>query len=58
MWQLREILNSLEGSTLDVTTEYLMVSGALLDVNFDYIVLRANTNLLYIPLESIKSVAY
>lgn len=58
LWQLRLLLNSLIGSTLEVTTEYSRVSGTLTQVNYDFIVLRENSSLLYIPLTSIKSIAY
>ena len=58
MWQLRLLLSKLVGSTLAVTTDYAKVSGNLVAVKFDYIVLSVNANLLYIPLTSIKNVAY
>lgn len=58
MWQLRSILSALEGMTVDITTEYSTVSGILIEVKADYIVLRTTADLLYIPLASIKSVAY
>lgn len=58
MWQLRERLNTIEGLTLEVTTEYSKVTGTLQAAKFHYIVLRVNSNLLFIPLESIKSLAY
>ncbi|MEK4627091.1 MAG: DUF2642 domain-containing protein [Solibacillus sp.] len=58
MWQLRERLNTIEGLTLEVTTEYSKVTGTLHVAKFDYIVLRVNSNLLFIPLGSIKSLAY
>lgn len=58
MWQLRTVLNSLKGSSLTVATEYAKVTGTLLEVNFDYITLTTNSNLLYIPLTSIKNLAY
>ncbi|MEK9199352.1 DUF2642 domain-containing protein [Ureibacillus sp. 179-F W5.1 NHS] len=58
MWQLRSILSPLEGMTIDITTEFSTVSGILIEVKADYIVLRTTADLLYIPLASIKSVAY
>ncbi|MBD8027886.1 DUF2642 domain-containing protein [Ureibacillus sp. Re31] len=58
MWQLRSILSPLEGMTVDITTEYSTVSGILIEVKADYIVLRTTADLVYIPLASIKSVAY
>ena len=58
MWQLRLLLSTLVGSTLAVTTDYAKVSGNLVAVKSDYIVLSVNANLLYIPLTSIKNVAY
>lgn len=58
MGGLREFLKCLEGSMIDVTTEYSKVTGVLIDVNFDYIVLKTGGNLLYIPLESIQNIAY
>lgn len=58
MWQLRSILSPLEGMTVDITTEYSTISGILIEVKADYIVLRTTADLVYIPLASIKSVAY
>lgn len=58
MRQLRFILKCLEGSTLEIGTEYSKVSGVLIEVELDYVVLRTNSNLLYIPLASIQSLAY
>lgn len=58
MWQLRLILSPLEGMTIDISTEYSTVSGILVEVEADYIVLRTTADLLYIPLASIKSLAY
>ena len=58
MWQLSSLLRSLVGLTLAITTEYSRVSGALIDVKYDYIVLSVGSNLLYIPLTSIQNVTY
>ncbi|MBD8035508.1 DUF2642 domain-containing protein [Solibacillus sp. A46] len=58
MQLLRTFLNSLKGSTLEVTTEYSRVSGKLIEVKTDYIKLKSNSNLLYIPLGSIQNIAY
>ncbi|MER2029011.1 MAG: DUF2642 domain-containing protein [Solibacillus sp.] len=58
MWQLRNILVPLKGSSLTVATEYAKVTGTLLEVNFDYITITSNSNLLYIPLTGIKNIAY
>ncbi|MDN4493192.1 DUF2642 domain-containing protein [Ureibacillus aquaedulcis] len=58
MWQLRLILKSLEGSTIEVSTEYSSLSGILIEVEEDYFVLRTAAHLLYVPLTSIKSLAY
>ncbi|MBD8031673.1 MULTISPECIES: DUF2642 domain-containing protein [Solibacillus] len=58
MQQLRAVLNSLKDSTLEVTTEYSKVSGTLIEVKPDYITLRSNSSLLYIPLGSIQNIAY
>ena len=58
MWQLSSLLRSLVGSTLVVTTEYSRVSGNLIQVKYDYIVLSVGANLLYIPLTSIQNVTY
>ena len=58
MQLLRTVLNSLKGSTLEVTTEYSKVSGTLIGVRTDYITLKSNSNLLYIPLGSIQNIAY
>lgn len=58
MWQLSSLLRSLVGSTLAITTEYSRVSGDLIDVKYDYIVLSVGSNLLYIPLTSIQNVTY
>ena len=58
MWQLSSLLRSLVGSTLVVTTEYSRVSGTLIEVKYDYIVLSVGANLLYIPLTSIQNVTY
>lgn len=54
--QLQRELRSLEGSNLEISTEFAAVSGQLLEVNVDYIVLRNNVSLLYILLSSIKTV--
>ncbi|MEK5186504.1 DUF2642 domain-containing protein [Solibacillus sp. FSL W7-1324] len=58
MWQLRRTLETLKGSSLTVATEYAKVTGTLLEVNFDYITLSSNSDFLYIPLTSIKNIAY
>ncbi|MGN7479330.1 DUF2642 domain-containing protein [Solibacillus silvestris] len=58
MGKLRVFLNSLKGSNIEVATEYSKVRGVLLEVNFDYITLRKNSDLLYIPLAGIQNVAY
>lgn len=58
MWKLLTILKSLEGSTIDISTEYSSVSGILVEIKSDYIVLRTNSDLVYIPLASIKSISY
>mgnify|MGYP004576443579 CR=1 FL=1 len=58
MWQLRNILETLKGSSLTVATEYGKVTGTLLEVNFDYITLSSGANFLYIPVTSIKNIAY
>ncbi|HWK21687.1 MAG TPA: DUF2642 domain-containing protein [Ureibacillus sp.] len=58
MWEIRSILKSLEGSTIEVSTEYSNVSGRLVKVESDYIVLGTAANLLYIPLASIKKFEY
>ena len=58
MWNLRSALIALEGSVVGVATEYAKVSGTLIEVAYDYIVLRANANLLFIPLTSIQNVSY
>ncbi len=58
MWQLRLILSSLEGSTIEVSTEYSSVTGILIEVKGDYIVLRTNADLIYVPLASIISFSY
>lgn len=59
MWQQPRLkLNFLEGSTIEIATEYSSISGILVEVKSNYIVLRTNTDLLYIPLTSIKSISY
>ena len=58
MRQLRSLLNSLVGSTLTIATEYSQVSGCLTQVKYNYIVLSVGSDLLYIPLTSIKNIAY
>lgn len=58
MWQLSSLLRSLVGSTLAITTEYSRVSGTLIEVKYDYIVLSVGSNLLYIPLTGIQNVTY
>ena len=58
MWQLAAFLRSLIGSDVSIATEYSRVSGTLIEVKYDYIVLRVGSSLVYIPLTSIKNVAY
>lgn len=58
MWQLRSILSTLEGMTIEISTEFSTVSGILIEVKTDYIVLRTTTDLLYIPLASINGFVY
>ena len=58
MWQLSSLLDCLVGLTLAITTEYSRVSGILIEVKYDYVVLSVGSNLLYVPLTSIQNVAY
>ena len=58
LWQLRSLLSPLVGSTVSFTTEYSKVSGVLMDVKYDYVVLRVGSSFLYIPLASIQNIAY
>lgn len=41
MHLLRTVLNSLKGSTLEVTTEYSRVSGTLIEVKTDYLTISS-----------------
>lgn len=54
MLQLRSALNSLEGSDVEILTEYSSVTGILVEVKSTYVVLRSSTDLIYIPIASIK----
>ncbi|MCM3388595.1 YuzF family protein [Ureibacillus chungkukjangi] len=55
MLQLILALKALEGSNVEILTEYSSVSGILVEVKPTYIVLRSNSDLFYIPLVSILS---
>ncbi len=54
---LQIYLMGLVGSTLDILTDYSSITGVLIEVKFDYIILRQSNNFFYIPLAQIKSVA-
>mgnify|MGYP006352770503 CR=1 FL=1 len=58
MSKLRFFLKKLEGLTVEIGTEYGPVSGVLVEVEFDYVVLRTNNNLVYVPLASIQYINY
>ena len=58
MNKLRLFLKKLEGLTIEIATEYGPISGVLIEVKTDYLVLRTNSNLVYVPLTSIQNITY
>ena len=58
MSKLRLFLKKLEGLSVEIATEYGPVSGVLVEVETDYLVLRTNNNLVYVPLASIQYITY
>ena len=58
MSKLYLFLRKLEGLTIEIATEYGPVSGVLVEVEFDYLVLRTSNNLVYVPLKSIQNITY
>ncbi|RKJ42361.1 DUF2642 domain-containing protein [Butyricicoccus sp. 1XD8-22] len=57
MLQLRLALKALEGSDVEILTEFSTVSGVLVEVQSTYIVLRSGTDLVFVPIASIKSLS-
>ncbi|PYF04217.1 DUF2642 domain-containing protein [Ureibacillus chungkukjangi] len=57
MLQIGLALKALEGSDVEILTEYSSVTGVLVEVKPTYIVLRSSSDLFYIPLVSILSFA-
>ncbi|BDH60491.1 DUF2642 domain-containing protein [Ureibacillus massiliensis] len=57
MLQLRLALKALEGSDVEILTEFSTVSGVLVEVQSTYIVLRSGTDFVFVPIESIKSLS-